>query len=69
MRVGLVRGFPQNGGHECDFQTRFSSVQGLRIDDASRGSMLGSQGNKEEWNVLLRRDVLVDEGNEWVNHL
>jgi hypothetical protein len=33
---------------EYDVPTRFSSVQGLPRDDASRKSMLGSQGNKEE---------------------
>jgi hypothetical protein len=31
--------------------------------------VLGSQWNKEVWNVLLRQCVLVDEGNEWLNHL
>jgi hypothetical protein len=40
-----------------DVQAQFSSLQELGTDDARLGSVLGSQWNKQEWNVLLRRYV------------
>jgi hypothetical protein len=46
----------------------FSSVEELLQDDAFAETVLGSQGNTEVWNVLLRHCVLVDEGKTWVNH-
>ena len=52
-----------------DLLDGFSSVEKLWRDDAFAETVLGSQWNKEVWNVLLRQYVLVDEGNEWLNHL
>ena len=51
-----------------DLLSSISSVEKSKRDDAFAELVLGSQWNKEVWNVLLRQCVLVDEGNEWVNH-
>jgi hypothetical protein len=46
----------------CDLLEKFSSVEGSWRDDAFAESVLGSQGNKEDPDVLLRRGVLVMKG-------
>jgi hypothetical protein len=51
-----------------DLLSPVSSVEESWRDDAFAELVLGSQWNKEVWNVLPRRCVLVDEGNKWVNH-
>ena len=66
--------YPQRGSARrfellCyDLLSSISSVDKSKRDDAFAELVLGSQWNKEVWNVLLRQYVLVDEGNEWVNH-
>jgi hypothetical protein len=69
-----LAGYPQRGSARrlvllCyDLLSSISSVEESKRDDAFTKLVLGSQWNKEVWNVLLRRYVLVDEGNKWVNH-